>query len=475
MSETGSEPERREAKADPTKGFFVRMLTRDISLDDCILDLVDNSIDGAWQQTGATPTLVQSDALADYRVDLIVAADRFSIADNCGGIALDEAMDYAFSFGKLDDDAATYAAGDDPVDDAANDSASADEVFSVGVYGIGMKRAVFKLGQSITVESTFKDLEGRTSAFEVPIEVRSWLADETVPWRFPILPASPAAEPGVTITVKDLARATAARFGNPAYEAGLRRTLGRDYLLPLMQGLTVTLNEQPVAGTDLGFKEGEGFAPMRTSYQDGDVTVEILAGMAEPPPDDLEPDESDRRIQDWGWYLICNGRVVLGPDATNLTGWGVNNLPGFHPQYAGFRGMVLFTSPNPGALPMTTTKRGIDVSSEVYIRARSAMAAPARSWIDYTNARKADREAAKAREAAASPVRLADVAEAPAVSLPTSAKGTKVRLANVNYAKPVPEMNRLAKALGNINKSYRDVGIESFDYAYRHLVDEDGS
>jgi len=36
-------------------------------------------------------------------------------------------------------------------------------------------------------------------------------------------------------------------------------------------------------------------------------------------------------------------------------------------------------------------------------------------------------------------------------------------------------MNRLAKALGNINKSYRDVGIESFDYAYRHLVDEDGS
>ena len=34
-----------KADASPTKAFFVRMLTRDISLDDCILDLVDRSAD----------------------------------------------------------------------------------------------------------------------------------------------------------------------------------------------------------------------------------------------------------------------------------------------------------------------------------------------------------------------------------------------------------------------------------------------
>ncbi len=32
--------------AEPTKGFFIDMLTKDIGLVDCILDLVDNSIDG---------------------------------------------------------------------------------------------------------------------------------------------------------------------------------------------------------------------------------------------------------------------------------------------------------------------------------------------------------------------------------------------------------------------------------------------
>lgn len=33
--------------AEPTKAFFVDMLTRDIPLEQAVLDLVDNSVDGA--------------------------------------------------------------------------------------------------------------------------------------------------------------------------------------------------------------------------------------------------------------------------------------------------------------------------------------------------------------------------------------------------------------------------------------------
>jgi len=35
-----------KANAYPRKHFFFEMFTRDISLEDCILDLIDNSIDG---------------------------------------------------------------------------------------------------------------------------------------------------------------------------------------------------------------------------------------------------------------------------------------------------------------------------------------------------------------------------------------------------------------------------------------------
>lgn len=34
------------ASAIPHKRFFLEMFTRDISLQDCILDLIDNSVDG---------------------------------------------------------------------------------------------------------------------------------------------------------------------------------------------------------------------------------------------------------------------------------------------------------------------------------------------------------------------------------------------------------------------------------------------
>ena len=38
----------------PTKAFFVEMLTRDIELEDAILDLLDNCVDGALRSVGTT-------------------------------------------------------------------------------------------------------------------------------------------------------------------------------------------------------------------------------------------------------------------------------------------------------------------------------------------------------------------------------------------------------------------------------------
>jgi hypothetical protein len=58
-----------KAEANPTKAFFVRMITRDISLADCILDLIDNSVDAAWQREGAKPNIFSNTTdLSAFRV-----------------------------------------------------------------------------------------------------------------------------------------------------------------------------------------------------------------------------------------------------------------------------------------------------------------------------------------------------------------------------------------------------------------------
>jgi len=62
-----------KATANPTKEFFVKMITRDITLEDCILDLIDNSVDGAWRSEGSRPMGLAEDAdLSKYSIAIFL-------------------------------------------------------------------------------------------------------------------------------------------------------------------------------------------------------------------------------------------------------------------------------------------------------------------------------------------------------------------------------------------------------------------
>src|SRR5437867_1881039 len=121
------------AKAYPRKNFFVQMFTKDISLEDCVLDLIDNSIDGFIRSRGLRLSQIASaiwekknPKLSATNLPLIqvsISEAGFTISDNCGGIDLKEALTEVFNFGH-------------PI---------GWETEFLGVYGIGLKRALFKL------------------------------------------------------------------------------------------------------------------------------------------------------------------------------------------------------------------------------------------------------------------------------------------------------------------------------------------
>lgn len=98
------------ADAEPTKRLFLALLTKDISLEDAILDLVDNSINSAILHSGID-LLAKFDALfadessPDSEVNKIaieVLTDTFSITDETGGIRLEDARRTVFRFGTRD-------------------------------------------------------------------------------------------------------------------------------------------------------------------------------------------------------------------------------------------------------------------------------------------------------------------------------------------------------------------------------------
>ena len=186
------------AAAMPTKQFFVSMLTRDISLDDAILDLVDNCLDGALRCSNGSEV-----DYSKHWVKINLTHESFLIEDNCGGIPRNVAKDYAFKMGRDHDD----------------DRDSEDE--TIGMYGVGMKRAIFKMGRESIVKTRFEE-----DSFEVPISA-TWLDNKE--WNpLPIVDTEKVnvlAEPGTTIRVHELNPSVARLFTNGAFVNDLHTSI----------------------------------------------------------------------------------------------------------------------------------------------------------------------------------------------------------------------------------------------------------
>ena len=63
--------------ASPVKSFFVSMLTRDIQLEEAILDLLDNCVDGILRSKGSSGPRPYD----GFKADITFGADSFSIHD----------------------------------------------------------------------------------------------------------------------------------------------------------------------------------------------------------------------------------------------------------------------------------------------------------------------------------------------------------------------------------------------------------
>src|SRR5437660_10252016 len=100
MSDNGNVPDL-TVHADPSKAFFVDMLTRDIGLTDCILDLVDNSVHSMIvnhnldiMEELLKGRIRQKEERAT--IDIKFSGSKFSIEDTCDGISVADAKERVF-------------------------------------------------------------------------------------------------------------------------------------------------------------------------------------------------------------------------------------------------------------------------------------------------------------------------------------------------------------------------------------------
>lgn len=345
MAEAVVETDAKRVEAKPEREFFISMLTRDIELIPAVLDLVDNSVDGAQSNKG------DAGNLASFWIKVYADKDRFEIVDNCGGIEASHAREYAFRFGR-------------PSDAPRNPG-------ELGQFGVGMKRALFKLGSKFVVQST-----ARQSSFRLPVDVPVWAADPSPDWKFEFAEVEEAQsnaveDCGTTITVSDLHPQVSHDFSTTDTLSRLRANLQLRHQAAVRNGLEIQLNEERIEPVSRELLLGEEFQPLHwlTSFEaDGDAyELRVAAGIARDDDEevDLEAPEESLALNKAGWYVFFNDRLLLAGDKTPLTGWG-SATAAYHPQFRQFRGFIDLTSPNPGSMPWNTTKTGVDEDSKAF-------------------------------------------------------------------------------------------------------------
>lgn len=428
--------ESNKAHGSPTKDFFIRMITKDISLIDCILDLLDNSIDGARRQVG------RSGDLEPFHAEIFLDSQKFEIADNCGGISLSDAIDYAFHFGRRKD-------------------AKKDVDGGIGLYGIGMKRAIFKMGRNATVESQHHE-----DAFIVYVDVDAW--EDSSEWDFNIESLEESPQKGTKISLRNLYPNISAAFADLSFSNELVRTIARDYAFVMQQGFKISVAELPVPAYAYEVKSGPQISPAVVEYEDEGVSVRIVVGLMRELeneiPEELRPTDTDR----FGWYVVCNDRVVVAGDKTDLTVWGNQGFNVWHGQYNGFGGFLFLNCDDPARLPWTTTKREVDASDPIYLRAVVRMKDLTDQFIKYTGARKADPQAAYKAEHDASPIDVRKATGDSKLKFPAVVKKESgPEMVTVSYQRPKADVKEVAAALDDFAMSAREVGIRTFEYFRR--------
>jgi len=459
-----------EFNASPTKKFFVAMLTRDIELEDAILDLLDNCIDGI-QRTLKNSVEDSEKPYKNYWAKLTIDPESFSIEDNCGGIPKDIAEDYAFRMGRPDSD----------IDR---------DIYTIGSYGIGMKRAIFKIGQSSEVIS-----QTDNDCFKVTIHP-NWLTDDN-DWKLPFEIIEPSGtENGTLIKVGNLhnhIKRAFSRETSPWYNS-LVNKISHHYSYILHKGFKIFVNGIKVTSQPFNLlwegkdkmKEDTTIAPYLYKYEEDGVDVKLAIGFYRNIASQTEVNEeiqgNRNTSEKAGWTIICNDRVVLYCDKTRLTGWGDARVPSYHPQFIAIAGIVYFRSKDTNKLPITTTKRGIDAASDIYLKIKNYMREGLQKFTSHTNKWKEYSAEEKKISAKTIPIDPIEIFEnipdelwksvrgksnekkyIPNLPIP-KAKSSKIKTKNIKFTRPDTEIQIVAHYLfEDYEPEASEVGNECFE------------
>lgn len=429
-----SNQRKRKINASPTKTFFIDILVKDVQLIDSILDLIDNAIDSYIENK-----------IRDRREIMVnFSKDSVIIKDNCGGIEKNKIYDRVFRFGL-------------PTESRGK---------TIGVFGIGMKRAIFKMGNNILIES-----DDGENYYSVRFD-KKWLADENN-WELDFVKEEKTKGEKMTkITVTELHPNISQEFTNPKFENILIDRIKDTYSIFIEEKVTIKINDNIVDSYDFNFLyDNKNFVPFHKIYNFDDVEVEIFAGYT--------PSEPQEKENVYGWWIFCNDRLVLKNNTTEKTGWGgfYDKERRYHyPEDNRFLGIAIFRSENAMSLPWHTTKEDIQEDSRIYRRAQMEMKSITKRFTDVIRlaGRTKDPDTGETVGKALfegidykprKEIKKEITEVVPIIKGEIAYELKRIPdITYITYAKKKKIVKKVKKKLGNVYMTNKEVGQKTFDY-----------
>lgn len=330
-------------KSGPTKTLFIDIITRDIDVKDCILELIDNCVDSYKRHN-----------ITDRRkIEITFNSEKFEIFDTCGGIEQDILENKAFIFG---------------VDELKREKGT------LGLYGIGMKRALFKIGKNISVETDNGEKNNTLN-----IDVNEWKKLQEWDFKGDFVDAKSKEEGGYTkICITDLNEICKDKFSNQVFINSISEIVSKMYTFFIQKNIDFSLNGSIINPFNIDINFEDQLQPNRFQEVYKGIGIDIICHIV--------PKKETRGEGRIGWNIFVNKRLILSDDTTKFTGWDGNQkglLPSYHSLYNPFRGLVFLSADDPALLPLNTSKNGLNIDDKNYYYILSKMVEVARPLINY--------------------------------------------------------------------------------------------
>lgn len=333
--------------------FLENAMTKDVTTLEALFDLVDNSIDAARDNLLRNACDIGQDGLptdySGYSVKIRIDKNSVRVLDNCSGIDEETLSKRALYTNK-----------------------PSQHDYGIGLYGIGLKRSLLKMGTNYAL-----------SVDNGQIECKSRFTNKSIGGTRAYTPIANEYETKNRVkslfSVSKLKTEISNDLHSPKWFENAVEIFQLRYGIYLKKGFKITLHSivcrkrYDIEGIAPEIRLDGPVLPERKVIKLGEVEVVIESGIHVDyvfPGEERHNISKNRKLtQFFGIYFACNDRVIVAASTEKIHGWQAK----WHSEYNGFVCWVKFVSRDAGLLPWNTAKTALRTDSSLFLEVREKL------------------------------------------------------------------------------------------------------